>query len=155
MKTIDQKTLDELTSQARENPRLRKNLNLHPADASRGHRLFNAVEPASYIPPHRHLDPEKDETFYIVRGRLGVITFSPSGEVQATALLEAGGDLLVADIPHGVYHTAVSLDPGTIFFEAKAGPYVPLAPEEKAPWAPADGTPAAASYLAELQRLFA
>jgi cupin fold WbuC family metalloprotein len=155
LKTIDQKTLDELTSQARENPRLRKNLNLHPGDGSRAHRLFNAVEPASYIPPHRHLDPEKDETFYIVRGRLGVITFSPSGEVLATALLEAGGDLIVADIPHGVFHTAVSLAEGTIFFEAKAGPYVPVAPEEKAPWAPADGTPAAAVYLAALQRLFA
>ena len=154
MKTIDQKTLDDLTRQARENPRLRKNLNLHPADASRGHRLFNAVEPASYIPPHRHLDPEKDETFYIVRGRLGVITFSPSGEVLATALLEAGGDLLVADISHGVYHTAVSLAAGTIFFEAKAGPYVPVAPEERAPWAPAEGTPEAAAYLAGLKALF-
>ncbi|HEY6007393.1 MAG TPA: WbuC family cupin fold metalloprotein, partial [Geobacteraceae bacterium] len=122
MKTINQKTLDDLTRQARENPRLRKNLNLHPSDASRGHRLFNAVEPASYIPPHRHLDPEKDETFYIVRGRLGVLTFSPAGEVLESALIEEGGDLLVADIPHGVYHTAVSLAAGTIFFEAKAGP---------------------------------
>ncbi len=154
MKIIDQQTLDDLSSRAQANPRLRQNHNLHPADASRGHRLFNAIEPGSYIRPHRHLDPEKDETFLVVRGRLGVITFADDGTVRETALLEAGGANLVADIPHGVYHTAVSLEPGTIFFEAKAGPYVPIAEAEKAAWAPAEGDAGALPYLARLKALF-
>jgi cupin fold WbuC family metalloprotein len=154
VKIIDQQILDDLTRRARENPRLRQNYNLHPADASRGHRLFNAVEPDSYIRPHRHLDPEKDETFLIVRGRLGVITFADDGSVLETALLEGGGANLVADLPHGVYHTAVSLAPGTIFFEAKAGPFLPLTEAEKAAWSPVDGAPEAAAYLARLKALF-
>lgn len=154
MKIIDQKQLDTLSAQAAENPRLRKNLNIHPADDCCCHRLFNAVEPGSYIHPHRHLDPAKDETFLIIRGRLGVIMFDDAGKVTGKALLAAGGETVAADLPHGAFHTAVSLERGTIFFEAKAGPYLPLTTGEKAPWAPEDGTPEAAVYLESLLGLF-
>jgi cupin fold WbuC family metalloprotein len=154
MRTIDQKLLDDLSAQAAANPRLRKNHNLHPADDFCCHRLFNAVEPGSYIRPHRHLDPVKDETFVIVRGRLGVVEFDDNGNVVGTALLEAGGETVAADVPHGAFHAAVSLEAGTIFFEAKAGPYIPLADLEKASWAPDEGVPEATAYLASLEQLF-
>jgi cupin fold WbuC family metalloprotein len=153
MKIIDKELLDALSAQACANPRLRKNLNIHPTDDFCCHRLFNAIEPGSYIPPHRHLDPVKDETFVIVRGRLGIVLFDADGMVAGTALLAPGG-ALAADIPHGRFHTAVSLEPGTIFFEAKAGPYLPLSEAEKAPWAPADGTSEATGYLGYLKGLF-
>ncbi len=154
MKIVDRKLLEQLSTQARENPRLRKNWNIHPSDDFCCHRLLNAIEPGSYIRPHRHLDHTKDETFLIVRGRLGVIMFDEAGLVAKKVLLEAAGDTLAVDIPHGLFHTAVSLDPGTIFFEAKAGPYLPLAEGEKAGWAPEDGTPAVAAYLSSLVQLF-
>lgn len=154
MKIIDQHQLDVLSAQARENPRLRKNHNLHPSDDFCCHRLFNAIEPGSYIRPHRHLDPAKDETFVIIRGKLGVVMFGESGEVAGTALLTPGGHAVAVDIPRGRFHTAVSLEPGTIFFEAKAGPYLPLSDAEKSSWAPEEGTPEAADYLAELKSLF-
>lgn len=154
MRIIDQKQLDQLSAQAAENPRLRKNLNIHPSDDFCCHRLFNAVEPGSYIRPHRHLDPAKDETFVIIRGRLGVIMFDDGGRMVKTALLSAGGAVVAADIPHGAFHAAVSLEPGTIFFEAKAGPYLPLTDQEMAHWAPRDGTPEAAVYLEFLKSLF-
>ena len=48
----------------------------------------------------------------------------------------------------------LALEPGTVFFEAKAGPYLPLAAEEKAPWAPAEGDPGVADYYAGLVALF-
>ncbi|HTG82888.1 MAG TPA: WbuC family cupin fold metalloprotein, partial [Geobacteraceae bacterium] len=57
MKIIDQHLLDQLSAEAANNPRLRKNHNIHPSDDFCCHRLFNAVEPGSYIRPHRHLDP--------------------------------------------------------------------------------------------------
>ena len=154
MKIFDQTLLDQLSAQARENPRLRKNFNLHPADDFCCHRLFNAVEPGSYIRPHRHLDPAKDESFVIIRGRLGIIMFDDSGKVMKTVLLSAGGENIAADLPHGTFHTAVSLEPGSIFFEAKAGPYLPLTDREKAHWAPQDGTPEVAAYLELLHSLF-
>lgn len=154
MKIIGQKQLDELSAQARANPRLRKNYNLHPSDDFCSHRLFNAIEPGSYIRPHRHLDPTKDETFVIIRGVLGVIIFDDKGGVAVTARLAPAGESIAVDIPQGQFHTAVSLAPGTIFFEAKAGPYLPLAEAEKPSWAPEDGTPAAVDYLNRLVSLF-
>ena len=154
MHIIDRKLLDRLSTQAGENPRLRKNWNIHESDDFCCHRLLNAIEPGSYIRPHRHLDPTKNETFMIVRGRLGVILFDEAGLVAKKILLAADGDTLAVDIPHGIFHTAVSLATGTIFFEAKAGPYLPLADGEKAVWAPEDGTPDVAPYLAGLAALF-
>ncbi|RNC71863.1 MAG: cupin fold metalloprotein, WbuC family [Desulfuromonadales bacterium] len=153
MNVITRELLDQFTTQAREGTRLRKNLNLHPTDAFCCHRLLNAMEPGSYIQPHRHLDPNKDESMVIMRGRLGIVSFDEEGAVTGTHILQAGNAVAV-DIPHGEFHTVVSLEPGTVFFEAKAGPYLPLAGGEKAPWAPAEGEENAGGYLASLVVLF-
>jgi cupin fold WbuC family metalloprotein len=154
VRIIDQQLLDLLSSQAQENPRLRKNYNLHPSDDSCCHRLLNAIEPGSYIRPHRHMDPAKDESFIILRGMLGIITFDESGAITEKIVLTAGNESLAANIPHGVFHAAVSLAIGTVFFEAKAGPYMPLTEAEQASWAPEEGTPAAPAYLTRLKTLF-
>lgn len=154
IKIVTRELLAQVTETARTSPRLRKNHNIHPSDESRCHRLLNAVEPASYIRPHRHLDPEKDEAFILMSGRLGIILFATDGTVEETVLLSAESGNLAADIPHGLYHTAVSLQPGTVFYEAKAGPYLALSESETAPWAPLENDPAAASYLEMLRELF-
>ena len=154
LQVVDRELLDAVSAAARTAPRLRKNHNLHQSDAAACHRLLNGIEPGSYIRPHRHLDPEKDESFIMLRGRLGIVTFDAQGEVTGSVLLEAGGDRVVADIRHGVYHSALALESGTIFFEAKAGPYLPLVPEEQAGFAPAEGSPEAAGYLERLAALF-
>jgi len=65
-------------------------------------------------------------------------------------VLSPGGANVAADVPNGLFHTAVALESGTVFFEAKAGPYLPVSDEEKAPWAPEEGTPQAEAYLALL-----
>lgn len=154
MKLVTRDLLLRISEQARLSPRLRKNHNIHPADDSRCHRLLNAIEPSSYICPHRHLDPEKDEAFILMSGRLGVITFSENGDVlQAVILSHQSGNLAV-DIPHGVYHTAVSLESGTVFYETKAGPYLPLTEAEKAGWAPSDADAEALPYLEQLRTIF-
>ena len=151
---VDRELLDAVTALARTAPRKRKNHNLHDSDAACCHRLLNGVEPGSYIRPHRHLDPEKDETLFLVRGTLGIITFDDSGKVTGSVLLQAGGARLAVDVRHGVYHTAVSLESGTIFFEAKAGPYLPASEQEKGSFAPDEGSPEAAGYLERLTALF-
>lgn len=155
MKTITTELLRRLSAEAAAAPRLRKNFNLHAADDARCHRLLNAIEPASYIRPHRHLDPEKGEAFILMSGRLGIVTFDDQGNPAETVLLAAASGNLAADIPPGTYHTAVSLEPGTVFFEAKAGPYLPLGADEVAPWAPVDGAAEACAYLERLRGLFA
>lgn len=154
MKVITSELLALVSAEAGLNPRLRKNHNLHPSDESRCHRLLNAIEPGSYIRPHRHLDPEKDEAFILLSGRLGIVTFTEDGDVTETVLLSHAGGNLAVDITHGVYHTAVSLESGTVFYEAKAGPYRQLNEDEKGVWAPEDGDPQAQAFLLRLRCLF-
>jgi cupin fold WbuC family metalloprotein len=150
MKVFDETRLAQLSAEALAAPRKRKNLNIHPSDDFCCHRLFNAIEPGSYIRPHRHLDTTKDETFVIISGALGVVMFDDDGAIAESVVLTAGGPVLAVDIPHGRFHSAVSLEPGTIFFESKAGPYLPLAVEEIAGWAPAEGAPDVRDYLTGL-----
>lgn len=154
IRVIDRKLLAEVSAEAQVAPRLRKNRNFHPDDAYPAHRLLNAIEPGSYVTPHCHLDPRKDETMLCVAGRLGVVIFDDAGAVLQTLECGPQGATLGVDIPHGVVHTVLALTSGTVFLEAKAGPYVPLAPGEMAAWAPAEGTPQAAAYWQQWRRLF-
>ncbi|MBI1919922.1 MAG: WbuC family cupin fold metalloprotein [Geobacter sp.] len=154
MQIIDRKLLDEVSAEAVASPRRRKNRNLHPTDEFPCHRLFNAMEPGSYIRPHRHLDPAKDESMVMVRGRMGVLSFDEIGTIVAARVIGAGDDSFAVDIPHGEFHTVVSLEPGTVFFETKAGPYLPLTDAEKASWAPEENSPETSGYLSRLQERF-
>ena len=72
IKIITRHTLDELTKNAEREARKRKNLNLHENLADSCQRLFNAVEPNSYIRPHRHTDPPKPECFIGIRGTIAL-----------------------------------------------------------------------------------
>ena len=151
---VDRKLLDDVTSEARNSARKRKNRNFHMSDTAPANRLLNAVEPGSYIAPHRHLDPTKDETLVVLRGKFGFVLFDDAGTVVQSQVIEADGEVCGVDIPHGTWHSVVSLQSGSVFFEAKAGPYTPFSAEEKAPWAPAEDDAAAPDYLARMENLF-
>lgn len=151
---IDEALLDQASRAARQSARLRRNHNFHAADDDASHRLINAMEPGSYVMPHRHLHPDKDETFVVLRGTFGLLLFDDTGAVFEARLLRAGGAALGANVPHGVWHSLVSFEPGGVFLEAKGGPYAPLTVEERAPWAPPEGDPAVAAYLASMESRF-
>ena len=144
---IDAPMLDALSEAARSSVRRRKNLNFHPANDYPSNRLLNAIEPDSYVPPHRHLDPTKDETLFVLRGAIGVLLFDEGGSVVDQRILRAGGDSVGIDIPHGVIHSLVALEAGTVVFEAKAGPFAERTAAELAAFAPPEGSPDAAGCL--------
>lgn len=154
IKRLDQSMMVALVESARQSPRRRVHRNFHPDDVYPAHRLMIAIEPDSYVPPHRHLNPSKDETLLVLRGSLGVVFFDADGEAEDQVVLRAGGEVLGVDIPHGVFHTVFALEPGTVIFEAKAGPYVPIAADERAAWAPVEGSAEAPAYLAGLRQMF-
>ena len=150
---IDQALLDAVLSEARASPRLRKNLNFHDSAAHPCQRLINAVLPDAYIRPHRHLDPQKEETLVILRGRLGLVFFDDTGQVTSALSIAAGGPQVAVTISVGRFHTAVAFEPSVVF-EAKAGPYVPHRQSELAEFAPPEESPDAGRYLAWLKGLF-
>ena len=150
IRIFDAAFLDRLSAEAAATPRRRKNFNLHAAHDYPSQRFFNALCADTYVQPHRHLDSSKDETVVVLRGQLGVAIFDAAGQVLAAATAGPG---MAVDVPFNTFHSWCALEDGTVFFEAKAGPYVPLAPAEKASFAPPEGDPRAPAYLAWMKSL--
>lgn len=150
---IDTKLLDLLSNAARTAPRLRKNHNLHQSYADPCQRLLNAVEPGSYVRPHRHLEQAKPECFVLLRGRMAVLLFADHGEVTQIIHLSKDSGCLAVDIPAGAWHSLVSFETGTVFFETKPGPYHALSDKDFAPWAPAEDSPDSEDYRKFLEKI--
>ena len=85
--------------------------------------MLNAVEPGSDIPIHRH--PDKDESFVVLRGKVRSTTYKDDGSVIESVVLSQEDGLYGVDIPKGVWHKLESLEPGSVVFECKEGPFVP------------------------------
>jgi cupin fold WbuC family metalloprotein len=150
MKIIDQKKLDRLSKDAAAAKRRRQNLNLHDDYADPCQRLFNAMEPGTYVRPHRHIDPSRSECFIAIRGRMALVVFADDGHVDRIVAFGDGCETVAIDLPPAMWHSLVSLQTGSIFFETKPGPYLPLSDKDFAPWSPAEGSTEVESYLANL-----
>ena len=120
---IDKNLLDEVSEQAKSSPRLRMNYNFHQSLDEKCHRFINAVEPGTVVDIHRH--PAKDETFVLLRGRVRVNTYNDRGNVIDSIELCPGYGRYGVCIPKGVWHNLESLEPNSVFFECKEGPYSP------------------------------
>lgn len=140
LKIITGETLDRLTSGAAASPRKRLNYNLHGSSEDSVQRLFNAIEPGTYVRPHRHGYPSTWEVLYFVRGSAVFLLFDGAGMVLERLVLSADGPVYGIEMQPDAWHTVASLEQGTVFFEVKQGPYVPPAGSHVAPWAPAEGT---------------
>jgi cupin fold WbuC family metalloprotein len=127
----------------------------HRSESATLQRMFNAVQPDSYIPPHRHLEPPKAESWVVLRGALAFFTFDDQGTITECLEIRAGGELFGVDLEPGVYHTFFALEANTVVYEVKDGPYSPATDKAFAEWAPREGTPEASRYLATLVREFA
>ncbi|MCK9419484.1 MAG: WbuC family cupin fold metalloprotein [Nitrospirae bacterium] len=147
MKQIDRALLDSLTKQAMESPRHRAHFNLHPELNDPVQRLCIAIEPGSYVRPHRHSDPETGEVLTALRGSLAILLFDERGKVLERTVIDNNGMIAAVEFPRNTWHTLVSLESGTVFFEVKQGPYKPIAEINSASWAPAEGAPEAAHFL--------
>ncbi len=154
MKVFSAGYLNELTAQAQCSPRKRQHRNIHDSYAHPCQRLFNAVEPGSYIRPHRHATDSRDELLIAIRGLMVLVTFDEQGMV--TGVVSFGADrnsesfAVGVEVPANAWHTVIALEPGCVLLEVKAGPFDPNQPKDLAPWAPAEGSPAALAYLDKL-----
>ncbi|MGM9760402.1 MAG: WbuC family cupin fold metalloprotein [Parabacteroides sp.] len=136
MKIINSQLLDATTERAKVSPRLRMNYNFHEDLNDPINRLLNALEPGTYLRPHRHRNPDKTEIFLLLRGRVRLFLFNEAGDIQESFLLDPLQGMYGAEIPAGVWHSLYVLDSGSIIYEVKQGPFAPLAPENFAPWSP-------------------
>jgi cupin fold WbuC family metalloprotein len=144
MKQITPADLAALAAQAQASPRRRANLNLHERLDDPIQRLAIAMEPDTYVRPHRH--PHTWELLYPLAGRFVVLHFDAEGMVTGRSLL--GTDSRVIETPAGGWHAVLSLDPGAVIFEVKHGPYTAIPEADYAPWSPAADTPGATQLMA-------
>ena len=121
---IDDKFLDNLTSQAKVNPRLRQSFDLRTTSDDNSQRMLNAMEPGSLIPIHRHCTTT--ETMVMVRGKLIERFFDDTGNLTDEFVMEPCGEHPMIQIEAGQWHSLEVLESGTVIFEAKDGKYVPL-----------------------------
>lgn len=145
--------LDETIVESRTAPRQRIIRPFHRSNEDSLHRMFNAIQPGSYARPHRHLEPPKAEAWIVLRGKLLFVAFYEDGAVDQAIVLDAGGERFGVDLVPGRYHTIVALAPDTVIYEVKSGPYTRATDKEFAPWAPEEGSPEVAAYLAGLLEL--
>lgn len=142
---INRDLLDNLFEQAKENPRLRQNLDLRTSSADTSQRMLNALLPETVVPIHRHEDTT--ESVICLCGKLDeviyeeVVSYSKAlsedflqgidaqdvvrkveyREVQRIHLCPTEAKY-GCQIPKGAWHTVEVIEPSVIF-EAKDGAY--------------------------------
>ena len=124
---IDNKLLNGITERARENERLRMNYNLHETLDEKVQRLFNALEPGTVVPIHRHR--QTAETYILLRGRINVLFYDDNHNETAKYPLDPLKGNYGVNIPKGQWHTLEVME-SSVIFEVKEGPYKPLSSED-------------------------
>jgi cupin fold WbuC family metalloprotein len=154
---LDHAMVATKAAHAATNPRRRDIHILHAGDADPLQRMVNAIQPGTYVEPHRHLDPPKAETFIILTGRAGFVLFDDdSGDLDHAEylILDRQDGRFAVDIRPGVWHSIACLASDTVLFEVKNGPYVAHSDKDFAPWAPQPDTSEARVFVQELEKRF-
>ena len=147
LKIVSSKLLDELSQKAAVIPRKRLNHNFHDDLADPINRMLNALEPGTYLQPHKHENPDKREVFIVLRGSLVVVFFDESGNPTEFVLLDPNKGNHAVEIPVGAWHTLIALESGSVVYEVKDGPYQQLSDKNFASWAPKEGDFGCDEYL--------
>jgi len=137
MKIIDRPLVATLHHKAANALRLRTHHNLHPSHEDPIQRMCMAMEPGTYVRPHRH--PDKWELLLILSGDMRLLHFDDAGKVVSATRLTAGGETLGLETPANTWHGVVTLAPATVVFECKKGPYTPTEEKDFVAWSPAEG----------------
>lgn len=149
---FDSKTIEVALELADKNPRKREIVRIHNSLADEQHLMINAILGESYVRPHRHTEPEKSETFRILKGQAFVVFFDEEGNVKNKIKLDEIPDgRKIVTVRPGKWHTVVPMSNETVLLEAKRQPnggYDQKSDKEFAPWAPAEENQAeAVKYL--------
>ena len=125
---LNKKLMDDLSAQAKENPRLRQAFDLRTTPEDQSQRILNAVEPGTILPIHRHRG--STETIVCLRGKVVQHYYDDNGNKTASYELAPNTDQVAMSVPAGQRHALESLEEGTVIFECKDGKYEPLTSED-------------------------
>lgn len=121
---IDQKLMDDLSAQAKANPRLRQAYDLRTTPEDGSQRILNAVEPGTVLPIHLHRG--STETIVCLRGKVVQHYYDNNGNKIASYELAPNTANVGMSVPIGQWHALESLEEGSVILECKDGAYEPL-----------------------------
>ncbi len=136
---INETFIENTSLQAKASPRHRKNYNFHREDADTLQRMLNAMEPDTYIQPHKHENPDKREAFFCLRGKILVVEYHDDGSISDHSILDPLSGNYGCEVLPRTWHSIISLQSGSVAYEVKDGPYDPAIDKHFAPWAPKEG----------------
>lgn len=138
---------------SRQSPRKRIILPYHKSASDKMHRMFNIIQPYSYIRPHTHITAQKTETIVLLKGAVCFFIFDETGKVLEQHILRAGSLSFGIDIEPHIFHSFIAIEEDTVLFEVKPGPYDKNLDKDFATWSPEEGTEEAQQYLSNLYAL--
>jgi len=156
IKCLTQPLMDSIAEQARSSSRQRKNYNFHD-ERERVQRFLNVLQPGTYVRPHRHVRPADAsgfEFFLVLQGAIGILILDESGEVIHTEKISATGTTRGVELAEGIFHTLIALEPDTVMFELKEGPYKPMSDKDFLQQFPTENTPEAKQWVQTWQGYF-
>lgn len=121
---FDKELFDSVTREAAQSERLRMARDMRTSSSDRSQRMLNAIEPGTILPVHRHRG--STEICIVLRGKAEEIFYDDNGQVTERVVMQPDTDCCGVNIEVGRWHKIVSLEPGTVIFEAKDGAYEPL-----------------------------
>lgn len=138
---------------SRKSPRKRMIFPMHRSQEALVQRMLNFLQPGTYIRPHLHPRAHASESIFMMQGAIRFFTFDDNGKAISDDILRAHTSNSFVDIEPNVWHAFLVLEPDTILFECKMGPYDAQLDKVFAPWSPAEGDEEVASYLEKLNNL--
>ena len=143
--------LENISRQAADSVRKRKNYNFHKEDSDKLQRMLNAIEPETYIRPHKHANPDKREIFILLKGKMAIVEFDEEGKITDTLVTGHETGNYCAEVTPGCWHTVISLEHGTVYYEIKDGPYDASNDKIFAEWSPEEGSEKAIEYVEKIR----
>ena len=149
---IGESELNALRAAVKASAKRRARINAHPDGEDALHEMIIAIDPTSYIRPHKH--PGKSEAFHIIEGEVDIVVFTDEGEIDRIVPLgpPGSGRSFYYRMSTAFFHTLIIRSDVLIVHEITNGPFRPSA-TVFADFAPDDReAEKAAAYQAELLR---
>lgn len=121
---------------SRKSPRKRIILPIHRKQDAIVQRMINFLQPGTYIRPHKHPLADATETLVLLKGAILFSTYDDNGNMIAEQTLSSRPLPGLLDIEPNTWHSFKVLEPDTVLFECKKGPYDAETDKIFAAWAP-------------------
>jgi cupin fold WbuC family metalloprotein len=124
---------------------------IHRTQPSLVQRMLNFLQPGTYVKPHIHRGEDSSESVVLLTGSLQYFIFNAEGDMIHSFKTVAGTPSAVLDMEPDVWHSFIVLEPDTVIFECKKGPYEAASDKDFASWAPNEGTPEADEWVRRME----